>query len=129
LATTTQNLALIKPAGTDKIRIAQINSNMDTIDAKMGAVGNTPLQTQVTDAAAKIAKLECLVINCGTVSSLPKTVTNSNVEDDMVVLQATLGTPAAQLSDWTVSTSNGSLTISGTISGSTTLTLYLMKSR
>lgn len=48
MATTTQNLGLIKPAGTDKIRIAQINSNMDTIDAKMGPVGSTPLQTQVT---------------------------------------------------------------------------------
>jgi len=129
LATTTQNLGLIKPAGTDKIRIAQINSNMDTLDAKIGPVGSTPLQTQVTNAAAQIAKLECLVVNCGTVSSLPKTVTNSNVEDDMVVLQAILGTPAAQLDDWTVSTSNGSLTISGTVNGSTTLTLYLCKSR
>lgn len=49
MATTTQNLGLIKPAGTDKIRIAQINSNMDTIDAKMGPVGSTPLQTQVTN--------------------------------------------------------------------------------
>lgn len=129
MATTTQNLGLIKPAGTDKIRIAQINSNMDTLDAKIGAVGNTPLQTQVTNAADAIAKLECLVVNCGTVSSLPKTVVNSNVEDDMVVLNVTFGTPAAQLSDWTVTTSDGSLTISGTINGSTTLTLYLMKSR
>lgn len=48
MATTTTNLALIKPAGTDKIRIAQINSNMDTLDAKIGPVGNTPLQTQVS---------------------------------------------------------------------------------
>jgi len=47
MATSTTNLGLIKPAGTDKIRIAQINSNMDVIDTKMGAVGNTPLQTQV----------------------------------------------------------------------------------
>jgi len=48
MATSTTNLGLIKPAGTDKIRIAQINSNMDVIDTKMGAVGNTPLQTQIT---------------------------------------------------------------------------------
>lgn len=47
MATTTTNLALIKPAGTDKIRIAQINSNMDTIDAKIGPVGSTNLQSQV----------------------------------------------------------------------------------
>lgn len=58
MATTTQNLGLIKPAGTDKIRIAQINSNMDTIDAKMGPVGSTPLQTQATNAAASISALQ-----------------------------------------------------------------------
>lgn len=58
MATTTQNLGLIKPAGTDKIRIAQINSNMDTLDSKMGPVGSTPLQTQATNAALSIAGLE-----------------------------------------------------------------------
>lgn len=112
----------------DKL-LAQIGASLNAIETKIGPVGSTPLQTQINNANANIAKMECLAVNCGTVSSLPKTVTNANVEADMVVLQATIGTPAAQLSDWTVSTSNGSLTISGTISGSTTLTLYLMKSR
>ncbi len=58
MATTTQNLGLIKPAGTDKIRIAQINSNMDTLDTKIGPVGNTPLQTQATNAASSISALQ-----------------------------------------------------------------------
>ena len=58
MATTTQNLGLIKPAGTDKIRIAQINSNMDIIDTKMGPVGSTPLQTQATNAASSISALQ-----------------------------------------------------------------------
>lgn len=58
MATTTQNLGLIKPAGTDKIRIAQINSNMDTIDTKIGPVGSTPLQTQATNAASSISALQ-----------------------------------------------------------------------
>lgn len=58
MATTTQNLGLIKPAGTDKIRIAQINSNMDILDAKMGPVGSTPLQTQATNAEASISALQ-----------------------------------------------------------------------
>ena len=47
MATSTTNLGLIKPAGTDKIRIAQINQNMDTLDAAVGAVGATSLQAQV----------------------------------------------------------------------------------
>lgn len=58
MATTTQNLGLIKPAGTDKIRIAQINSNMDTLDTKIGPVGSTPLQTQATNAETSISALQ-----------------------------------------------------------------------
>ena len=33
MATTTTNLGLTKPAGTDEVDIAVINANMDTIDA------------------------------------------------------------------------------------------------
>lgn len=85
----------------------------------------------------KINKLEVLVVDCGTISSLPQTFNGSNgaafanVEDDMVVLQSYFGTPSAATSDWTVSTGTGQLTISGSIASgsSTTLKLYLMKSR
>lgn len=68
---------------------------------------------------------EILTVNMGTVSSLPKTVSNAKITADHVVIQAELGTPAAQTGDWTVTTSAGSVTLSGTISGSTTVTLVL----
>ena len=58
MATSTTNLGLIKPDGTDKIRIAQINQNMDTLDTKIGAVGNTSLQSQVSENNAAIANLD-----------------------------------------------------------------------
>jgi hypothetical protein len=77
----------------------------------------------------KITKCEVLQIDVASFSSLPQTVTNANIESDMVVVNSFLGNPPAQTGDWTVTTTNGSLTISGTISRSTTLTLYLMKSR
>ena len=48
MATQTTNLGLTKPAGTDKIRIAQINGNMDILDTKIGSVGDTALQAQVS---------------------------------------------------------------------------------
>lgn len=98
--------------------------SVEELAARLDAV-----EIKNTSQDASIAKLETLVVNCGTISSLPTTITNSNIESDMVVVNSTLGTPASQLSDWTVTTSSGSLTISGTISGSTTLTLYLTKSR
>lgn len=74
MATTTQNLGLIKPAGTDKIRIAQINSNMDTLDTKIGPVGSTPLQTQATNAASSISALQssmAIICNGNTHAAIP----------------------------------------------------------
>jgi len=57
MATSTTNLGLTKPAGTDKIRIAQINGNMDILDEKIGAVGNTSLQAQVTSQNEAISNI------------------------------------------------------------------------
>ena len=115
LATDAANAALA--AESAEAEAEQIVSTYEQIPGKVST-----LETNVN-------KLETLVINCGTVSSLPKTVTDANIEDDMVVLNSEIGTPSAQTGDWTVTTSAGSLTVSGTISGSTTLKLYLMKSR
>lgn len=70
-----------------------------------------------------------LEVSCGTISSLPKTVNSTEITEDMYVVNSVLGTPAAQTGNWTVSTSNGSVTISGNISGSTTLKLYLGRGR
>lgn len=64
-------------------------------------------------------------VNCGTISSLPHTVTNANILAKHVPIRWTFGTPSAQAGDWTVTTSAGSLTISGAIRGATTLTLVL----
>ncbi len=74
-------------------------------------------------------KCEVLVVDIASFSSLPQTVSDANIESDMVCVNSVLSNPFAQTGDWTVNTSSGSVTVSGTISGSTTLTLYLMKSR
>ena len=87
------------------------------------------LTNNVSTNATAIAKCETLVVSVASFSALPQTITNANIEDDMVVVNSVLSNPSAQTSDWTVTTSSGSLTISGSISGTTTATLYLMKSR
>lgn len=66
-----------------------------------------------------------LVIDVASFSSLPQTVSNSAITANHVCVKAELGTPSAQTGDWTVTTSAGSLTLSGLISGSTTAKLYL----
>ena len=72
-----------------------------------------------------LAVLPTLMVNIASFSSLPKTVSNAAIKADHIVIHSELGTPSAQTGDWTVTTAAGSLTISGTISGSTTLKLIL----
>lgn len=66
-----------------------------------------------------------LQITSGSFSSLPQTITNAKITAKHVVVNSVLSNPSAQISDWTVTTTDGSLTISGSISGTTTITLYL----
>ena len=74
-------------------------------------------------------EIPCLIITQSSVSSLPITINNANITSDMVCINSILSNPSAQTGDWTLTTSSGSVSISGTISGTTDITLYLMKSR
>lgn len=110
-----------------------IDSGATVVDMplyRINLAGSTVTYTQLAEVVDReIESLGTLVIETGTISSLPTTVTDDRIADDMVVVNSVLSVPSAQTGDWTVTTSDGSLTISGTISGSTTLTLYLNKSR
>lgn len=96
--------------------------NGDPIVVDTNCVASGSITTQ-------IANCEVLVVDIASFSSLPQTASDANIESDMVCVNSVLSNPSAQTGDWTVTTSSGSVTVSGTISGSTTLTLYLMKSR
>ena len=64
-------------------------------------------------------------VSTSSVSSLPATITNSRILANHLCVKAILSDPSAQISDWTVTTSAGSAVISGSISGTTDITLYL----
>lgn len=70
-----------------------------------------------------------LVLEIESIPSLPYNASNAGINSNMVCIKAELGTPSAQTSDWTVDTSDGSLRITGTISGETTAKLYLVNER
>ena len=70
-------------------------------------------------------RYKTVVIEVPTFSSLPKTVLDSRIRADHTLTEAFVGTPSAVGSVWDVAFADGSLTISGTITGSTTLTLSL----
>lgn len=59
------------------------------------------------------------------VSALPQTKNDSRINSSMEVIEYTLSNPIAQTGDWTVTTSNGSVNIAGTINGTTNITLLL----
>lgn len=107
--------------------------NIPTVDQTYSSI-STNAQSGVAVASAvatakaeAIDEIKCLVLTSSSFSSLPQTITNANITSDMVVINSVLSNPSAQTGDWTVTTSNGSLSISGSISGSTTITLYLMR--
>lgn len=77
------------------------------------------------DSVKADAEQEIITVNVGSFNSLPKTVSNAAIKAEHTVLAYTLGKPAAQTEDWTVETAAGSLTITGSISGSTTMKIIL----
>ena len=75
-----------------------------------------------------------VVVTTPSFSSLPQTYTDAqlsaSITSDLVVTNSVLSNPSAQTGDWTITTNNGSLTITGSVASSgTTLTLYLIKER
>lgn len=122
-------------SGQETCKIPAGELGVSTQMTKAEAVAGTVTESRVVQPSVFKEAVEAienvLVISISSFSSLPKTVTNTNITSDMVVLKAELGTPSAQTADWDVTTSDGSLQITGTsaIAGSTTLKLYLAKSR
>lgn len=55
--TPTTNIGLRRPQGTDPASVDDINYNSELIDTKLGAVGDTSLQAQVTALNSNIAKI------------------------------------------------------------------------
>ena len=110
------------------------STKMDLVSSPTsGHLLTTDSTGQATDSGSSISdvqeEVKCLVCNISSISALPFTLNRANITSDHVVVNSVLGNPSAQTGDWTVTTNNGSLTISGSISGSTTVTLYLIKQR
>ena len=118
--------------GTETFKIPLPNVGVSTQMTIAEAEAGTETAPRVISPAVLnsfVTKESVLVVEVASFSSLPQTINNADITSDMVVVNSVLGTPSAQTSDWTVTASNGSATVAGSISGSTTLTLYLMKSR
>lgn len=115
---------------TNKVTLPQLREYMVGALTDLTTTVKTNIVAAINEIKAQADKCECLVLTQASISALPVTISNAAIDTDMVVINAVLSNPAAQTADWTVNTDTaGQATISGTISGTTNLTLYLMKSR
>lgn len=95
---------------------------------RIDLAGSTVTFTRLFVRAYTAEQARPLQINLGTVSSLPTTVNDDRIVSEHIAKPADclLSNPSAQTSDWTVTTQDGSVTISGSISSSTTATIWLV---
>lgn len=72
-----------------------------------------------------------VIVTFSAINSLPASYIESTtvklITSNMICVYSELSNPSVQTSDWTVTTYDGSVTVSGTINGSTSLTLVLME--
>lgn len=87
----------------------------------MSAADKIKLDSIVTENAGS----PIISVETSAFSSLPVTITSEKITENHYLLESTLSNPSAQAGDWTVTTSDGSMTISGSISGSTTAHIML----
>lgn len=119
--------------GNTAVISAVIQSNHWALHIRNGGQGAAFGKAAERDQELDIGtwKLTCggisshICVELASFSSLPKTVYHPAITSEHIVTRDEVGTSSAMTSDWTVTTANGSLTISGSISGSTTLRLIL----
>ena len=70
-----------------------------------------------------------LIIDCGTITALPVTITDSRIKSNHVLIGVHASNRAGIAGDWTVITNDGSLTISGlVVAVAVAIKLYLVES-
>ena len=92
----------------------------------------TAVKTSVVAAINEVFDLaHPLEVSASSVSALPTTITDAGITADMICKPGDcyLSNSVAQTGEWTITTAAGSLTISGTISGTTDITLWLTTPR
>ena len=109
-------------ADYDSNKSAYIRASAGSSSQKIDIKGDTNIAGDLTVYGEPVIMRK---VSKSSVSSLPTTISSSAITEHMECIHSVLSNPSAQTGDWTVSTSNGSLTISGSISGTTNITLYL----
>ena len=124
-----QQIAALQAAdSTHNQQIAELQSADATHNqqiAELQAKDNTQDQ-QISELYTKTGVYVVSISNANTLPfRFPASGTDSKIKDTNKVVYMDLSYPGAQMSDWTITTYEGYLEITGTISGQTDVTLYL----
>lgn len=122
-----QETPVVDNGSTVKATMAQIK------DFVAGGLANlkTTVKTSIVGAINEVFDMAVdnrdLEVTKSAVSSLPTTITAAEITSDMIVKQRdiSLSNGSAMIGEWTITTTSGSVTISGSINGTTDITLYL----
>lgn len=122
-----QETPVVDNGSTVKATMAQIK------DYVAGGLANlkTTVKTSIVGAINEVFDMAVdnrdLEVTKSAVSSLPTTITAAEITSDMIVKQGdiSLSNGSAMVGEWTITTTSGSVTISGSINGTTDITLYL----
>lgn len=116
--------------GDDAVGTAIIHNGADGIGTvnSVNEIGVDAGTNNITLTAADVnAPTIPLHISVASFSSLPKTIENANITSTMRVIDCVCGTPNSIIGDVTWTTSDGSLVLSGTMSGSTIADIVLIE--
>lgn len=105
-----------------------VQTSLGKADTALQSVPSTYRTAAAQDA---IDATEVIVVNIASYSGsqvrVPASGTNAAITANHVLLASTVGTPVYQTGDWTVTTYDGYLTLSGSASAATTVKLILGK--
>ena len=106
------------------------NGNVALTASNIQATDGQSVQAHLSSIESAVTALEtyeAIHLSIPSFSAFPVTYTSASILADMRVVECTFGNPRAITSDVTWTTASGSLTLSGTISGSTTADIILAR--
>lgn len=131
-AATVSNPVSYDPQTPTAAEQAQARANIGIGSASTSAAGIVQLydgidstSTTMAATAAAVRKTVPVMLETSGVSSLPITLYDTDITAGMVLIHAELSSLRAQTGDWTFDTAAGSVTISGSINGTTDIRLIL----
>ena len=122
---------VVDNGSTVKATMAQIKDYVAGGLANLKTTVKTSIVGAINEVFDMVVENQELEVSKSSVSALPTTITAAEIKAGMKCKphNSLLSNSTAMVGDWDITTADGSVTISGTISGTTDITLWLTTPR